>query len=151
MTTAQKHEYRATGYNNPWVPTTSIIAYFTQLNLFQVSLIDCGIAVSNAEKTMAAGAEMWQSKMFTEDQIVAWENKTAAQQTWAELQTYFTKKWLEPKQYSAMTAKQSHLKEAALLAPETAAAEDKGVSRVMLFAMLQEQHDRQNAAMTATK
>jgi hypothetical protein len=30
--------------------------------------------------------------MFTEDQMVAWENKTAAQQTWAELQTYFTKK-----------------------------------------------------------
>ncbi len=59
---------------------------------FQVSLGDHRIATSDAEKTMAAGAQMWQSEMFTEDQMVAWENKTAAQQTWAKLQTYFTKK-----------------------------------------------------------
>ncbi len=93
---------------------------------------------------------MWQSEMFTEDQMVVWENKTAAQQTWAELQTYFTKKWLERKQYSTRTAKHSHFKEAALLAQETAAAEDKGKSQAMLFAMLQEQHGRHIAAMTAT-
>ena len=49
---------------------------------------------------------MWQSEMFTEDQMVAWENRTSAMQTWAELQTYFTEKWLERKQYSAITAKQ---------------------------------------------
>jgi hypothetical protein len=47
-------------------------------------------------------------------------------------------------------AKQSRFKEAALLAQETAAAEDKGESQAMLFAMLQEQHDKQIAAMTAT-
>ncbi len=93
---------------------------------------------------------MWQSEMFTEDQMVAWENKPAALQTWAELQTYFTKKWLECMQYSTTTAKQLRFKEAALLAQETAAAEDKGESQEMLFAMLQEQHEKQIAAMTAT-
>jgi len=72
-----------------------------------VSLGDCGIATSEDEKTMAAGAQMCNSEMFTKDQMVAWENKTAAQQTWAALQTYFTNKWLECKQYSATTAKQS--------------------------------------------
>ena len=36
MTTAQKHKYRTTGYNNLWDPTTSITAYFTQLDRFQV-------------------------------------------------------------------------------------------------------------------
>jgi hypothetical protein len=66
------------------------------------------------------------------------------------LQTYFIKKWLERKQYSATTVKQSHFKEAAFLAQETAAAEDEGKSQAMLFAMLQEQHGRQIAAMTAT-
>jgi hypothetical protein len=126
MMTAQKHEYRTTGYNNPWDPTTSIPAYFTQLNHFQVSLGDRGIATSKEEKTMAAGVQMWNSKMFTEDQIVAWKNKTVAQQTWAALQTYFTDKWLEWKQYSMTTAKQSRFKEAALLAQETAAAEEEG-------------------------
>ncbi len=93
---------------------------------------------------------MWNSEMFTEDQMVAWENKTMAQQTWAALQTYFTDKWLEHKQYSATMAKQSRFKEAALLAQETAAAEEEGESQAMLFVMLQEQHDKQIAAMAAT-
>ncbi len=93
---------------------------------------------------------MWQSEMFTEDQMVAWENKPAAQQTWAALQTYFTEKWLKRKQYSLTTAKQSRFKEAALLAQESAAAKEEGESQAMLFAMLQEQHDKQIAEMTAT-
>jgi hypothetical protein len=126
MTPVQKHEYRTMGYNNPWNPTTSITAYFTQLDRFQVSLGDCGIATSEGEKTMAAGAQMWNSEMLTEDQMVTWENKTAVQQTWAALQTYFTNKWLECKQYSATTAKQSRFKEAVLLAQETTAAEEEG-------------------------
>ncbi len=150
MTTAQKHKYKTVGYNNSWDPTTGITAYFTQLNHFQVSLGNRGIATSEAEKTMAAGAQMWQSKMFTEDQKVAWENKPMAQQTWVALQTYFTKKWLERKQYSATTAKQLGFKEAALLAQETAAAKEEGELQAMLFAMLQEKHNKQIMAMTAT-
>ncbi len=75
MTTAQKHEYKTMGYNNLCDLTTSITAYFTQLDHFQVSLGDRGIATSEAKKTMAAGAQMWQSKMFMEDQMVAWEKK----------------------------------------------------------------------------
>ncbi len=46
-------------------------------------------------------------------------------------------------------SKQSCFKEAALLAQETAAAEDKGKLQAMLFAMLQEQHNRKNVTMTA--
>jgi len=72
MTTAQKFEYKTNGYNTPWDPTTSITAYFTQLDHFQVSHGDRDIATSEQEKTMAAGAQMWQSENFTEDQMVAW-------------------------------------------------------------------------------
>jgi hypothetical protein len=150
MTTAQKHKYRTTGYSSPWDPTTSITAYFTQLDCFQVSLGDRGIATSKEEKMMAAEAQMWNSKMFTEDYMVAWENSTAVQQTWTALQTYFTDKWLECKQYSATRMKQSRFKEAALLAQETAAAEKEGESQAMLFAMLQKQHNKQIATMAAT-
>jgi hypothetical protein len=46
--------------------------------------------------------------------MVAWENKIATQQTWAELQIYFTKMYLECKQYSTMIAKKLRFKEAAL-------------------------------------
>jgi len=150
MITAHKHEYRTTGYNTPWDPTTSITAYFTQLDHFQVSLGDRGVATSENEKTIAVGAYMCNNEMFTKDQMVAWENKTTVQQTWAALQMYFTDKWLECKQYSTMMAKQSRFKKAALLAQETAAAEEEGESQAMLFAMLQEQHDKQIAAMAAT-
>jgi hypothetical protein len=67
-------------------------------------------------KTMAAGAKMWESKMLTEDQMVAWENKPTANQTRANLQTYFMEKWLKRHQYLAATAKQSQFKQAALAA-----------------------------------
>ena len=60
-------------------------------------------------------------------------------------------KWLECKQYSVTTAKQSPFKEAVHLAQETAAAKEGGESQVKLFAMLQEQHDKQIAVMAAIK
>jgi hypothetical protein len=129
----------------------SITAYFSLLNCFQVLLGDCGIATSNKEKTMAAGAQMWQLEMFTEDQMVVLENKGTLTQTWEALQTYFTEKCLEQKQYLATTtAKQSQFKEAVLLAHETAAVEEEGKTQALLFAMLQDQHAKQIAQMEAT-
>ena len=150
MTTAQKHEDRTTGYNAVWDPTTSITAYFTTLDRFQVSLEDRGIATSVEEKCMAAGSQMWASEMITEEQMLGWENKPSIDQTWPNLQAYFTEKWLERKQYSTTTAKQSRFKEAALAAQEKEAAEAEGETQAMLFAMLQEQHDKQIASMEAT-
>ncbi len=150
MTTAQKYEYKTNGYNTPWDPTSIITAYFTTLDRFQISLVDRGIATSDAEKTMAAGAQMWHSEMFTEVQMLLWENKTPAAQTWAALQAYFTEKWLKRKQYSATTAKQLRFKEAALRAQETAAAEEEGETQALLFTMLQEQHNKQMATMAAS-
>ena len=34
MTTSQKFEYKAKGYGKQWGPTTSITAYFTNLDKF---------------------------------------------------------------------------------------------------------------------
>ena len=34
---------------------------------------------------MAAGAQMWQSEVFTQEKMVAWENKPAESQMWAHL------------------------------------------------------------------
>ncbi len=67
MTTSQKFEYKAEGYGKQWDPTTSITAYFTSLDKFRTSLANQGIATSMEEMTMAAGARMWESKMFTKD------------------------------------------------------------------------------------
>jgi hypothetical protein len=87
--------------------------------------------------------------MFTEDKMVAWENKTAAQQTWQNLQDYFTEKLLEQRQYSQATARPSHFKDPALAAQELAAAEEEGKSTVMMFTLLQEQHKAQLKSMVA--
>jgi hypothetical protein len=149
MTTLQKYNYKTEGYKKPWDPTMSITAYFTGLNKFQISLADRGISTSVEEKAMAAGARMWESEMFMEDQMVAWENKPAVDQTRENLQTYFTEKWLERRQYLADMAKQSRFKEAALAAQEQAAATEEGKTQAMMFALLQEQHQSQLKAMAA--
>ncbi len=89
MTTSQKIKYKAEGYGKQWNPTNSITAYFTSLDKFRTSLADQGKTTSVEEMMMAAGAMMWESKMFTEDQMVAWENKPATQQAQQALQDYF--------------------------------------------------------------
>jgi hypothetical protein len=80
---------KAEGYGKQWDLTTSITAYFTSLNKFRTSLADRGIVTSIEEMTMVADPRMWESKMFTKDQMVARENKTPAQQTWQNLLDYF--------------------------------------------------------------
>ncbi len=75
--------------------------------------------------------------------MVAWENKTAAQQTWLNLQDYFTEKWLEQRQNSQATAKHLCFKDEALAVQELAAAEKEGKTTVMMFTLLQEQHKAQ--------
>jgi hypothetical protein len=147
MTTSQKYEYKTEGYKTPWDPTTSITAYFTGVEKFKNSLADRGIATSIKAMTMASGARMWESEMFTKDQLVLWENKPATNQTWQALQDYFTEKWLERHQYSQAMAKHSCLKDAALAAQEQVAAEEKGKVSAMMFALLQEQHKTQLKAI----
>jgi hypothetical protein len=139
MTISQKFEYKAEGSGKQCDPRTSITAYFTGLNKFRTSLADRSIATSIKEMTMVAGARMWESEMFTKDQMVAWENKTAAQQTWQNLQDYLTEKWLEQRQYVLATAKHSWFMDPALTAQELAAAEDEDKTTAMMFALLQEQ------------
>jgi hypothetical protein len=149
MTTSQKYDYKIKGYRKAWDPIMSITAYFTSLNRFQISLNDQGILTSVEEKIMAAGDCMWESEMFTDDQMVAWENKPTADQTWDNLQTYFMEKWLERHQYLAATAKQLHFKEAALAAQEQASAEKEGETQAMIFVLLQDQHKSQLEVMAA--
>ncbi len=100
---------------------------------------------------MVAGARMWESKMFTkEGQMIAWENKPVAQQTWPNLQDYFTEKWLERQQYSQATAKHLRFKDAALATQELAAAEEEGKTMAMMFTLLQEQHKVQLKLMAGS-
>ncbi len=82
--------------------------------------------------------------------MVVWENRGAMAQTWLALQTYFMEKWLEQSNTRQQYQKQLQFKEAALLAQETAAAEEEGKTQAMLFAMLQDQHAKQIVQMEVT-
>jgi hypothetical protein len=124
--------------------------YFTGLDKFPTSFADCGILTSIKERTMAVGAIMWESKVLTKDQMVPWENKTAAQQTWKNLKDYFTEKWLEHRQSLQATAKHLRFKDAALTAQELAAAEEEGKTTAMMFTLLQDQHKTQVKMMAAS-
>jgi hypothetical protein len=57
---------------------------------------------------------------------------------------------LEHHQYSAATAKHLQFRDAALASQELAAAEDKGKSTAIMFALLQEQHKAQLESMVAS-
>ncbi len=92
---------------------------------------------------------MRESKMFTKDQMVAWENNTAVQQTWQNLQDYFTEKLLEQRQHSQATKKHPGFKDAALAAQELAAAEEEGKTTAMMFSLLPDQQKAQLEAMAA--
>jgi hypothetical protein len=75
--------------------------------------------------------------------------QTPTQQTWQNLQDYFTKKWLEQRQYLQATTKHSWFKDAALAAQELAAAVEEGKTTAMMFALLQKQHKAQLKVMAA--
>jgi hypothetical protein len=102
--------------------------------------------------TMAAGARMWESKMFTEDQMAAWENKTPMQQTWQNLQEHFTEKIARAKTICASHRKTVAVQGCSLAAQELEAVEEEGKTTAMMFALLQKQHKAQLKAMaTANK
>jgi hypothetical protein len=75
--------------------------------------------------------------------------QTTAQQTWQNLQDYFTEKWLVQRYYLQATAKHSWFKDAALAAQELAAAGEEGETTARMFALLQEQHKAQLKSMAA--
>ena len=92
---------------------------------------------------------MWECEMFTEDQMVAWENKPTTDQMWDNLQTYFMEKWLKRRHYLAATAKQSCFKEAVLAEQEQASTEEDGEMQAMMFALLQDGYKMQEAMAPA--
>jgi hypothetical protein len=150
MTTSQKYDYKTKEYCKVWDPTMSITAYSTSLDMFRISLNNCGILTSVEEKMIAVDAQMWESEIHEgPDGYLTQKNRPAANQTWNDLQRYFIETWLKQCQYLVAMAKQSQLKEVVLVAQEQAAAEEEGEMQAMMFALLQEQHKSHLEAMVA--
>ena len=152
MTTAQKHEYKTMGYNNPWDPTISITAYFTQLDRFQVSLGDRRISTSKEEKTENNGsrsADVEQPKCspktrWLHGKTKQWHNRCGQ----SSRGTSPTSGW-NANNIPQRWQNNHNSRRQRFLPTRQRAAEEEGESQEMLFAMLQEQHDKQIAAMAA--
>ena len=71
------------------------------------------ITTSEEKKVMAAVARMWESEFFTDKNLIKWEKKEAADQTWENVKIYFTELYQSHTQYSKSLVKRSRFHESA--------------------------------------
>ena len=62
---------------------------------------------------MVAVARMWESELFKDKNLIKWERKEAADQTWANVKTYSTELYQSHTQYRKLLAKRTRFHESA--------------------------------------
>ena len=75
-------------------------------------MTDKEIKVTEDDKIMAAVSTMWESDWFEPKEILKWEAKLAADQTWDNLKTYFNRLYLMQKKIERATAQGSRFESA---------------------------------------
>jgi hypothetical protein len=86
---------------------------------------------------------MWSSGVFTEDQMIDWEDKAEGNKTWAMAQTYFTTKWQSRQAFTKSTNKKGlrfHDQSLGAISKEEVA---EGKDAAILIALMQENHRSQ--------
>jgi hypothetical protein len=141
MTTLDKTTYENEGYVRPWDPTTNISTYFKHINNFAHLLKEHKIDGHNDTKKMhVAMLMMWSIGVFTEDQMVNWEDKAEGDKTWATAQAYFTTKWQSRQAFTMSMNKKGlrfHDQSLGAISEEEVA---EGEDAAMLLALMQESH-----------
>ena len=95
---------------------------------------------------MAEVARIWESEFFTDKNLIKWEKKEVAYQTWAKVKIYFTELYQSHTEYSKFLAKRSRFHESVSNVKERESEKEESEAR-MMFAMMQEQHQEQLNAM----
>jgi hypothetical protein len=98
---------------------------------------------------MTAGAGMWESKMFTKDQMVAWENKPPPAANLAESPGLLHRKMARAKTIFASHRKTVMVQGCSPCSPRAGSGSGRRQDTAMMFALLQEQHKAQLEAMAA--
>ena len=88
ITTREKTKALAV-FRQPWDRVTNITSYERALDKGQEKCVDMGIPAPDAEKVQIYTEQMYLSEIFTEKEMVEWEEKTDATKTWANAKTYF--------------------------------------------------------------
>ena len=107
MTTMEKDTFKRSKYLTKWDTTECITNYWKHLDKLATKLGERNIATSEEEKVMAAVARMWESEFFTDKNLIKWEKKEAANQTWENVNIYFIEFYQSHTQYSKSLAKRS--------------------------------------------
>ena len=92
--TQREHRAKLQEITLPWSKGEDIKTYFVKLDkLEEKFLLEYGIEWPTSQKIMQAVNKMYDSSLFDAKEMMAWENKPAAEQTWVNLQMYFGDLW----------------------------------------------------------
>jgi hypothetical protein len=91
----------------PWDQTENLLSYFKKLDLAQEAMVKAHVPCEDAAKAIQAGAQMAASGLFSEIQVIEWEEKVYTDKTWTNLKTYYTKLYKSKMQYSKSEARRT--------------------------------------------
>jgi hypothetical protein len=91
----------------PWDQTENLLSYFKKLDLAQEAMTKAHVPCEDIAKAIQAGSQMAASGLYSELQIIEWEEKSHTDKTWANLKTYFTKLYKSKMQYSKSEARRT--------------------------------------------
>ena len=92
---------------DPWDTTENLLSSFKKLDLAQEAMVKAHVPCEDATKAIQAGAQMAASGLFSELQIIEWEEKSHLDKTWLNLKTYYTKLYKSKIQYAKCEARRT--------------------------------------------
>ena len=92
--------------NLEWNQDDDIETYFVKADkLEEELLLDYGITWPTSMKITQVIDQMYASNVFSEDDMMDWEDKDDDEKTWIHLQSYFKRKWTKKRRYRGDTPK----------------------------------------------
>jgi hypothetical protein len=91
----------------PWDQTENLLSYFKKLDLAQEAMVKAHVPCEDTAKAIQAGAQMAASGLFSEVQIIEWEEKSHTDKTWTALKAYYSKLYKSKIQYSKGEARRT--------------------------------------------
>jgi hypothetical protein len=99
----------------PWDQTENLLSYFKKLDLAQDAMKKAHVPCTDVAKAIQAGSQMAASGLFSELQIIDWEENSHMDKTWGNLKRYFTKLYKSKMQYAKSEARRTGFESAAAM------------------------------------
>ena len=104
--TGREKKEKMDSINLEWNQDDDIETYFVKADkLEEELLLDYGITWPTSMKITQVIDQMYASNVFSEDDMMDWEDKDDDEKTWIHLQSYFKRKWTKKRRYRGDTPK----------------------------------------------